>query len=289
VSQILRERGCSDAGAAAGQVLPAAAAMAGALAAAAGSLLLVRRLGQAFPQPPGPAAVAAVCGTGLLLVALVDRARHPAAPPMAAILARLGLVLGVAAVALPPWSASPSALVVSAAAILAAAGAGLGPLVRRGPWPGAGRPTAVRRPALLPPAPAAGLTGGDERPAGIPGAGEPAGEMAGDGAGNRAGRAAGAIVQRFERRGLADGGEQVDGMVRVTVPRGTRLGWAHVGFCPPFPGTPAVDVTTGYDGVEANVAAAEVLPWGVRVEVRLDEPAEETIDVPVELVARTAA
>lgn len=284
MSQILRERGCGDAGTAAGQLLPAAAALAGGLVAAAGSLLLVRRLGHAFPQPPGPASVAAVCGTGLLIVALVDRARHPAAAPVAAILARLGLLLGVAAVALPPWSASPVALLVSTAAILAAAGACLGPLVRRGAWQITGRPHAGRRPvslptppwggaAAVPPTPAADATGGSERPAGIP--------AAGDGADD--------VMQRFERRGLADGGEQVDGMVRVTVPRGARLGWAHVGFCPPFPATPTVDVTTGYDGVEANVAAAEVLPWGVRVEVRLDEPAEETIDVPVELVARTAA
>ena len=51
----------------------------------------------------------------------------------------------------------------------------------------------------------------------------------------------------------------------------------------------AVDVATGYDGVEATVTAAEVLPWGVRIEVRLDEPAEETLDIPVDVVARTAA
>jgi hypothetical protein len=46
-----------------------------------------------------------------------------------------------------------------------------------------------------------------------------------------------------------------------------------------------VDVTTEYDGVEAVVSAAEILPWGVRIECRLDEPAEEAFEIPVDLFA----
>ncbi len=277
MSQILGERDCGHGGATARELPPAAAAVAATLAAAAGSLLLVRRLGHAFPQPPGATAVAAVCGAGVLIVMLVDRIRHQGGPPFPAVLARLGLVLGVVAVALPPGSTAPLSLFVSGAAILTAGAAALAPLVRR-------------RSRRLGERPTAGTAVGDTRAVSPAAAGRPQGEAAepsgeivpGDGV-------PGDIVQRFERRGLADGGEQVDAMVRVTVPRGARLGWAHVGFCPPFPATPVVEVATGYDGVEAIVSAAEVLPWGVRVEVRLDEPAEETIAVPVELAARTAA
>jgi len=33
------------------------------------------------------------------------------------------------------------------------------------------------------------------------------------------------------------------------------------------------------------VTAAEVLPWGVRIECRLSEPAEEPLEIPVDLLA----
>jgi hypothetical protein len=34
------------------------------------------------------------------------------------------------------------------------------------------------------------------------------------------------------------------------------------------------------------VTAAEVLPWGVRVECRLAEPAEEPLEIPVDVLAK---
>jgi hypothetical protein len=46
-------------------------------------------------------------------------------------------------------------------------------------------------------------------------------------------------------------------------------------------------VTTDYDGVEAVVSAAEVLPWGVRVECRLAEPAEEPLEIPVDVFVQS--
>ncbi|NCY03168.1 MAG: hypothetical protein EBX36_09745, partial [Planctomycetia bacterium] len=101
--------------------------------------------------------------------------------------------------------------------------------------------------------------------------------------------AAGSVTQRFERRLQPDGSECVFGRVCVGVPEGARTGWAHVGFCPPLAALPMVDVTTDYDGVEAVVSAAEVLPWGVRIECRLDEPADEAIEIPVDFLARPPA
>jgi hypothetical protein len=72
------------------------------------------------------------------------------------------------------------------------------------------------------------------------------------------------------------------------VPAGARAAAGHIGFCPAFAETPDVEVTTSYDGVEVTVAAAEVLPWGVRVECRLAEPAEEPLEISVDILARMA-
>jgi hypothetical protein len=88
---------------------------------------------------------------------------------------------------------------------------------------------------------------------------------------------------------LPDGSECIRGRLHVTVAAGARSGAGHVGFCPPLPSAPTVQVSTDYDAVEAIVTAAEVLPWGVRVECRLDEPTEEPLDIPVDLAARASA
>jgi hypothetical protein len=81
----------------------------------------------------------------------------------------------------------------------------------------------------------------------------------------------------------------VRGRLSVVVSEGSRLGYAHVGFCPPLASQPTIDVSTDYDGVEAVVSAAEVLPWGARIECRLDEPAEETVEIPVDILATSSA
>ena len=78
------------------------------------------------------------------------------------------------------------------------------------------------------------------------------------------------------------------GRLTIAVPAAAKAAAGHIGFCPAFAATPEVEVTTEYDGVEVTVMAAEVLPWGVRVECRLAEPAEEPLEIPVDLVARAA-
>ncbi|NDC63269.1 MAG: hypothetical protein EBZ59_04615 [Planctomycetia bacterium] len=75
----------------------------------------------------------------------------------------------------------------------------------------------------------------------------------------------------------------------LTLPAGSRTAHAHVGFCPPFAETPAVQVSTDHDGLEAVVSATEVLPWGLRVECRLDDPADETVELPVDLFVQWPA
>lgn len=99
----------------------------------------------------------------------------------------------------------------------------------------------------------------------------------------------GRLVQRLERyeRTASDGSatEAAVGRVVARFEEGARTAVVHVGFCPPFNAMPRVTVSTECDGLEVALSAAEVLPWGVRIEGRLEEPAEAPVDVEVDLVA----
>jgi len=97
----------------------------------------------------------------------------------------------------------------------------------------------------------------------------------------------GRLVQRLERyQGHHAGSDTLRGTVNLFMAAGARTAYGHIGFCPPFAQIPAVEVTTAYEAVEAVVSAAEILPWGVRVECRLDAPADEAFEIPVDIQAR---
>jgi len=272
------------------QLLSLVAMLAGAMAMGCGAMLVLRRVAGAIAAP-GPEAVLAVCGAGLLLVAAGDMASRPTSTRAAgqamawlpAVLTRLGLLMAVAAVCLPlRMTSAVDVLSTLAAFVVSLVAVGLGPVAdrvggrlvlrrqadahRRLPVPTDALP-AVSTPEIVP-LQAVAACGLQE------------GAMA---------TAAGALLQRFERLALPGGSECVRGRVCVAVPKGARSGYGHVGFCPPLEAQPTVDVTTDYDGVEAMVTAAEILPWGVRIECRLDEPAEETIEIPVDIIATTPA
>lgn len=272
-----------------GFALAAGAFLPGLLAIVFGSVIAVRRLTGAAPVPPGPAAVLLSGAVGILLVWLADLASRPAAAargavPLAATLARLGLLMSVAAVSLPPrWSVPGDVVAVVATAACVAATMLLRlphglpahwPRLRQIGW----RP-AWQLPdrAVAAPAVSTGSVTGRAADA-------PVGATIDDGPAG-----AGCLVQRFERHALADGSECVRGRLHVAVAAGARSGAGHVGFCPPLSCAPTIQVSTDYDAVEAIVTAAEVLPWGARIECRLDEPAEEAIEIPVDLLARTPA
>ena len=98
---------------------------------------------------------------------------------------------------------------------------------------------------------------------------------------------AGPLWQRFARFAIpSEGVECQQGTLLLSVAAGSRSATGHVGFCPPFAALPQVEVGTSSEEIEATIVAAEILPWGVRVECRLDEPADEAIDISVEVVAR---
>ena len=97
----------------------------------------------------------------------------------------------------------------------------------------------------------------------------------------------GILQQQFERYVIPEERmECIRGTIHLAVVAGSRLVTGHVGFCPPFHHLPMIEVGTACEEVEATIVAAEVLPWGARIECRLDEPADETILIPVDVFAR---
>lgn len=258
-----------------------AAAVVGSTALACGLALCLRRLTNAFEAPPGPAGLLAVTAAGVGLVLTVDALSRlaggggPGSPwPLTA---RAGLVLALSALVMPPRLTAPLEALSFAAAMLFGGTAIVGPFLgghdRRGPRLPHGwrRARAGVAPRSRPAGDFAEIAPAFEQPplpAVLP--------------------CPGHLTQRFERYDAA-GDDCLRGTLSLAVPQGARTASGHVGFCPSFTQTPIIEVTTAYDGVEAVVAAAEVLPWGVRVECRLDEPAEEAFEIPIDIFASAPA
>lgn len=236
-----------------------AAVVAGAAAAAAGSVLALRRIAGGF----GPADVGLawlVAASGIMLVAAADAAARRGAGLAGPVAARMGMLVGVAAVTLPPRSGDWTSLTALLAAGIVA---GL-PVPRR----------ASHRPATRPSPPRSRSHRDEPADVRLHAPRQP--------------EVPGRLVQRLERYETPDGRDSLRGRVCLAVAAGSRTTHAHVGFCPAFAVTPTVAVSTEYDGVEAVVTAAEVLPWGVRVECRLAEPADEDLEIPVDVVVQAA-
>ena len=231
-------------------------AAAGGSAVAAGSLLVLRRMAGSLGDAVPAAALLGVAAIAAALVALADVAWRLGGPWSAVVAVRFGTVLAMAGVAPSAWPATwPDGAAGGLAVAIAAAAVLLVP--RRDAAPRADDAGSVRR----------GGAAGRRRPRRV------------------ADRVPGQLRQRFARYETPAGTDCVRGRIAVPIAAGARSGHGHVGFCPAFERTPTVAVSTDYDGVEATVAAAEILPWGVRVEVRLTEPAEEPLVIPVDLAA----
>jgi len=285
----------SPADGASGLVVTGAAALAAALGiavAAAGITLLIRRLGGGFAAAPSATVPWAVAVAGIPLVLAVEVAARLGGDRWSAGLARGGLVAAALAVAplaaTVAWPTRAAGLFGTAVALIAALHpvAGWRPLQLRGVRP-AGRfsDDGVATPA------ADGRGRGGERERAFP-----SGPTQSPVPADRqplitawSGALPDGFRQRLERFETPAGEDCVRGQVMLSVAAGSRTGYAHIGFCPAFATLPAVEVTTDCDFVEAEVAAAEVLPWGVRVECRLSEPAEEPLEIPVAIRAVRSA
>ncbi len=267
-------------------------ALAAAAAVTSGLVLAARRLAGGFTAAE-PGLVWITLGGGLVLLGITDAGRRAGSHLASSVAARIGLVIGVAAVAPPPKAGDWGSIL--AIALAAAVGVLPPPRMRSGVEGGRRRPPAAE-PRMSPrgnprlegqqsrvpadqgtPSP----TRGEEQPPVAPPS--PA-SLAPEGSPEPPGR----LQQRLERYESAEGTDCISGHVRLSIPAGGKATHAHVGFCPAFAATPLVQVSTEYDGVEAVVTAAEVLPWGVRIECRLSEPAEEPLEIPVDLVAKSS-
>lgn len=243
-----------------GLVVRAAGTAAAAAAAGCGGVLALRRLGGAI-EPAGPALLIGAAAAGIPFVLAADAGRQAGGSPVGPVVARFGLLLAVVALALPPRVTAPAGWIgIAAALVVTAVAVGWRPRrADRGRGQSAG---------AAPPRPSAASR--RQR-------------------GSRREPRPGLLRQRLERRELPAGTERIVGRVVVAVPPGAKAGYGHLGFCPAFATLPMVEVTSAYDGVEATVVAAEVLPWGVRVECRLAEPADEPLEIPVDLVVLAPA
>ncbi|MEX2112884.1 MAG: hypothetical protein WD845_06840 [Pirellulales bacterium] len=88
-------------------------------------------------------------------------------------------------------------------------------------------------------------------------------------------------TQLLVRRREPDGGDAMEGWVRVGFEPGQRHALAHLAICPPMTTTPACYAEAS-DGPPAQVKVGQVLPYGVRLEIKLDETASEACEVLVE-------
>jgi len=237
------------------------AAVAGGGLLVIGIVLLVRLASGAL-TPPTPAIVLLAGLATCALLGVTDAAASPSGWWLAAVAGRVGLIVTVGALVAAPRHAGAADWAARGIVLAATLAALIGKRTRPA--------SATPRGALVRSAHAR------ERPGSDPG------RHAG------ARRPPGALRQRLERYERVDGTDFLRGTIVVQIPAGAKAGHGHVGFCPSFAALPTVQVSTPYDGVDATVNAAEVLPWGVRIECRLADPAEERVEIPVTVSASLA-
>lgn len=89
------------------------------------------------------------------------------------------------------------------------------------------------------------------------------------------------VSQYLVRRQNDQGGETMDGWIRAEFVPAQRHAIAHVAICPPFEQTPRCYAEIA-DGPAGEVKIGQLLAYGVRFEIKLDQPAVEATSVTVE-------
>jgi hypothetical protein len=82
------------------------------------------------------------------------------------------------------------------------------------------------------------------------------------------------VMQQLTLRTTADGAQELTGWLRMNLAAGQRTGTLHVAFCPPFDRPPVVEAEAT-SGPNCRIKAAESLPYGARLEIKLNSPATE--------------
>ncbi|MBN1394928.1 MAG: hypothetical protein JW959_07890 [Pirellulales bacterium] len=95
------------------------------------------------------------------------------------------------------------------------------------------------------------------------------------------------VTQQLIRSRTADGREVLSGWLRTFFATGQRTGSVHVAFCPPLDDRPEVAVNQ-IAGPEARIRTAQALPYGVRLDLKLAEPAREPTGLLLQFSAASA-
>jgi hypothetical protein len=82
------------------------------------------------------------------------------------------------------------------------------------------------------------------------------------------------VLQQLTLRTTAEGGQELSGWLRIPLAAGQRTGSLHVAFCPSFSQMPQVQAEP-VAGPECRIKTAQVLPYGARLDVKLDESAAQ--------------
>jgi hypothetical protein len=94
------------------------------------------------------------------------------------------------------------------------------------------------------------------------------------------------VLQQLTLSQDADGCQQLAGWLRVRLAAGQRTCAIHVAFCPPFAKTPelAVQQTAG---PQSRIRTAQLLPYGVRLDLKLAAAATSDASVLLRFTARS--
>ena len=86
------------------------------------------------------------------------------------------------------------------------------------------------------------------------------------------------VLQQLTLRATTEGGAELSGWLRIRLAAGQRTGSLHVAFCPSFGQVPEVQAEP-VSGPDCRIKAAQVLPYGARLDIKLDAPAGQCENV----------
>ncbi len=96
------------------------------------------------------------------------------------------------------------------------------------------------------------------------------------------------ITQQLACRRCQDGSEELSGWIRVAFRAGERNASVHLAFCPPLPHAPGVTVEQRA-GAPARTKVGRTMPYGVRLDVRLQHAARVACEVLLGVLVRCEA
>ena len=96
------------------------------------------------------------------------------------------------------------------------------------------------------------------------------------------------IAQQVTRGRTESGQDICQGTVRTRFAEGQRTDVIHLAFCPPFQSTPRLEVESE-EGPEVDVKLTQTMPYGARLDLRLDKIAPSDVTVGLRFSAVEAA